>query len=90
MDFTFRQLYIFPQFALHFSGPDYGNLLDFMFSSTVLRISYSRKWTSFPVSIGKWFSLKINTAIWLGVISMRHVDFTKAYPASEDFSAAAV
>jgi hypothetical protein len=74
MDFTFQQLYTFLEFALHFSGSAYGNLSDFMFfCTTVLRISYLRQWISFPISNGKWFSLKINTTTWLEVTGMRHV-----------------
>jgi hypothetical protein len=33
--------------------------------SSVLRIYYSRQWTSFPVSSRKWFSLKTRTTSWL-------------------------
>jgi hypothetical protein len=52
-DFTFPQFHVFPEFPLHFSSPDYENLPDFTFYSSVLRISYSRQQTSFPVSSRK-------------------------------------
>jgi hypothetical protein len=32
-DFTFPQFHVFPEFALHFSSPDYEHLLDFTFCS---------------------------------------------------------
>jgi hypothetical protein len=46
MDFTFLQLHVLPEFALHFSSPDYENLHGFTFCSSDLRISYLRQWTS--------------------------------------------
>jgi hypothetical protein len=64
-DFAFLQLHIFPKFALYFSSPDYENLPDFTFCSSVLRISYLMQWTSFPVSSHKWFTLWIHTTNWL-------------------------
>jgi hypothetical protein len=38
-----------PEFALHFSSPEYKHLSDFMFCSSILTIPYSKQRTSFPV-----------------------------------------
>jgi hypothetical protein len=80
MDFMFPPLQVFPEFALHFSSPDYENLPDFMFCTSVLRISYSRQWTSFPVSSQKQFSLKYDKVAdaQLQVIRMHHLTFLRA------------
>jgi hypothetical protein len=43
-------LYVFPEFGINFKTPDYGNLLGFMFYSSVLRIYYLRQQISFPIS----------------------------------------
>lgn len=49
-DFMFMQIYIFHKFARHFYCPDYENFPDFTFHILVLRISFLRQWTCFPVS----------------------------------------
>jgi hypothetical protein len=64
MDITFPQLNIFPEFALHFSSPDYKILPDFTFCSSVPRISSLRQQTSLLVRYHKWFSLEICTTNW--------------------------
>jgi hypothetical protein len=66
---NFNRFYVpsiscFPESGPHFSSPYYENLPDRTFCSAVLRISYSRQWTSSPVSSSKWFSLKKYTTNW--------------------------
>jgi hypothetical protein len=49
-DFMFMQIYILHIFTRHFYCPDYENFPDFTFHILVLRISFPRQWTCFPVS----------------------------------------
>lgn len=52
-----------PEFALHFSNPEYENLPYFTFCTSVLRIFCLRQQTFFPVGSHKWFSRKRLTVL---------------------------
>jgi hypothetical protein len=52
----FPLFHIFSEFSLNFSSPDYENLPSFTYCSSALGTSYSRQWTSVPVTSHKWLS----------------------------------
>jgi hypothetical protein len=49
----FPLLHIFSEFSFNFSSPDYERLPSFMYCSSALRTSYSKQWTSVPVTSHK-------------------------------------
>jgi hypothetical protein len=55
----------FPCIFTSFSSPDYENVPNTTFCSSILRMPYLRQWASFPVSSHKWFTRKILAINWL-------------------------